>query len=284
MRKTHPAWIARTGGAALVTMVKSMMSTLDVRAMYVQAQNDPANPFCPRRGIYIFWHEYIMIPFALRGHCNLSMLLSRHRDAEWLAHAASIMGFGTVRGSSNWGSIAALKELIKVSRTQHLAITPDGPKGPRREMAQGPIYLASKLQMPIIPMGFGMDRPIRLGTWDKFAVPRPFTRARMIMGQAIEIPRKLSKEEVEFHRVEVERVLNHLTVAAEKWAESHLPGENEVSFFATATPLDKQKETSSKGRFWLQAAQRDYLVAKPTEQVTTQEQAEPTILPFRSAS
>lgn len=104
------------------------------------------------------------------------------------------------------------------------------------------------------------------------------------MGQAIEIPRKLSKEDVEFHRVEVERILNHLTIAAEKWAESHLPGENEVSFFSTATPLDKQKEASPKSRFWLQAAQRDYLASKPTDEAAVEERAEPMILPFRSAS
>ena len=224
MRKKHHPWIARTGGMALVTMLKSLMSTLDIRAMYFKAENDPANPFCPRRGIYIFWHEYITIPFALRGHCDISMLLSRHRDAEWLAHAASIMGFGTVRGSSSWGSIAALKELIKVSRTQHLAITPDGPQGPRRQMAPGPIYLASKLQMPIIPMGFGMDRPIRFSTWDKFAMPRPFTRARMVMGDAITIPKKLSRDDVETYRANVERILNQLTTAAENWAESHQLG------------------------------------------------------------
>ncbi|MBA2116035.1 lysophospholipid acyltransferase family protein [Bremerella alba] len=284
MRRTHSPWIARAGGAALVAIVKSMISTLDVRTMYVQAQDDPANPSCQRRGIYVFWHEYITFPFALRGHCNVSMLLSRHRDAEWLAHAAELEGFGTVRGSSSWGSIAALKELIKVSRTQHLAITPDGPQGPRRTMAPGPIYLASKLQMPIIPMGFGMDRPFRLGTWDKFAVPRPFSRARLIMGQAIDIPRELSKEDVDFHRLEVERILNHLTVSAEKWAESHLPGENEVCSFASATPLENRKEISSKRRYWRQAELRNHQVTKPTVAVAEGEQAEPTILPFRSAS
>ncbi|PQO40971.1 lysophospholipid acyltransferase family protein [Blastopirellula marina] len=281
MRKTHHPWIARTGGMALVTSLKMVMSTLDIRAMYFQAENDPANPFCPRRGIYIFWHEYITIPFALRGHCDISMLLSRHRDAEWLAHAASLMGFGTVRGSSSWGSIAALKELIKLSRSQHLAITPDGPQGPRRELAQGPIYLASKLQMPLIPMGFGMDRPLRLGTWDKFALPRPFSRARMIMGEAIYVPRKIDRDQAEAYRQQVQRILNQLTTTAENWAESHLPGENEVAFFPTATPLEAQKESSAKRRFWSQAAERD-LVSRPP--LKENQFVEPTILPFRVAS
>lgn len=280
-KKLHP-WIARTGGMALVTMLKSVMSTLDIRAMYFQAENDPANPYCPRRGIYIFWHEYITIPFALRGYCDISMLLSRHRDAEWLAHAASLMGFGTVRGSSSWGSIAALKELIKISRRQHLAITPDGPQGPRRELAQGPIYLASKLQMPLIPMGFGMDRPVRLGTWDKFALPRPFSRARMIMGEAIYVPRKMDRDQAEAYRLQVQRMLTQLTVTAENWAESHLPGENEVAFFPTATPLEVQKETSAKRRFWQKAAASDLNpMRSPAKEMAD---GEPAILPFRAAS
>lgn len=278
MRKTYHPWVARTGGMCLVACMKSVMCTLDLRATYYRAENDPANPFCPRRGIYIFWHEYIMIPFCLRGHCDISMLLSRHRDAEWLAHAASLMGFGTVRGSSSWGSIAALKELIRISRQQHLAITPDGPKGPRRHLAQGAIYLASKLQMPLIPMGFGMDRPVRVNTWDKCALPRPFSRARMVMGEAMYIPRKIDRDQAEWHRQNMQRILNELTTTAEDWAASRLPGENEVMFLPSATPLAGQRETSEKRRFWQQAAQRDLL--PPIEEASP----EPTILPFRAAS
>ena len=277
-RKVHHPWIARTGGLGLVAFMKSLMSTMDVRAMYVQAENDPANPFCPRRGIYIFWHEFITIPFCLRGHCEISMLLSRHRDVEWLAHAASLMGFGTVRGSSSWGSIAALKQLIKVSRTQHLAITPDGPQGPRRVLAPGPIFLASKLQIPLIPMGFGFDRPYRLGTWDEFALPRPYSRARMIMGEAIMIPRKLERDDVETHRKRVENVLNHLTTSAEQWAESHLVGEAEVAFFPSAVPLPGVREISWQRRFWSLAAERSL---GSSERANDTDLTAAEILPFR---
>ena len=55
----------------------------------------------------------------------------------------------------------------------NLTITPDGPRGPRRQLAQGPVYLASKLGMPIVAMGFGYDRPWRFNSWDRFAIPRP---------------------------------------------------------------------------------------------------------------
>ena len=106
------------------------------------------------------------------------MLLSRHRDAEILSHVAYHFGFDFVRGSTNRGGAAALRELLAKSRQMHLTITPDGPRGPRRRMAPGPIYLASKLGLPLVLMGYGYDRPWRLRSWDRFAIPRPCSRAR----------------------------------------------------------------------------------------------------------
>ena len=140
---------------------------------------DPA--FCvgePR--IYVFWHEYILLPLALRGHCHLSMLLSQHADADILARIAHHLGFDCVRGSSRRGGARAIMELEEHSRNKHLTITPDGPRGPRRRLAMGPVYLASRLQLPLVVMGFGYDRPWRVNSWDQFAVPRPFSRARAV--------------------------------------------------------------------------------------------------------
>lgn len=255
MTQYHNPLIARCGGFALFGFVRAMMNSMDVRGMLLQPEVDPASPWIGQRGIYVFWHEYITIPFFLRGHCDIAMLLSRHRDAEWLAHAARYMGFDTVRGSSNWGSTAALKQLLKVSETKHLAITPDGPRGPRRRMAPGPIYLASKLQLPLIPMGFGFNRPWRLKTWDRFAVPKPGSRARCIMGPAIQIPPGLEKSEVEWHRQWVEGQLNHLTTQAEKWAESGLRGEGEIATLATPTPLESSREARKTEIYWRSHAQ-----------------------------
>ena len=78
------------------------------------------------------------------------MLLSRHRDAEILSYAAYHLGFDFVRGSTNRGGAAALRQLLAKSRHMHLTITPDGPRGPRRHMAPGPIFLASKLGLPLV--------------------------------------------------------------------------------------------------------------------------------------
>ena len=125
------------------------------------------------------------LPFLARVH-SLSPLpsrtlqpghaASRHRDAEILSRIAQQMGFEFVRGSSKRGGVTAMRELLRKSRQMNLAITPDGPRGPRRRHGPGPIFLASKLGLPIVLMGFGYDRPWRVkGAWDKFAIPRPYS-------------------------------------------------------------------------------------------------------------
>ena len=169
------------------------MDTLDYRVVFYDPDVDPASPRCRGQKIYVFWHEYILLPLAMRGHCNLAMLLSRHRDAEVLSHVAYHMGFEFVRGSTNRGGVAALRQLLDKSRHMHLAITPDGPRGPRRQMAPGPIFLASKLGIPLVAMGVGYNRPWRAGSWDRFAIPRPFSRARCILSPELHVPPDLDR-------------------------------------------------------------------------------------------
>jgi lysophospholipid acyltransferase (LPLAT)-like uncharacterized protein len=82
------------------------------------------------------------------------------------------------------------------------------------------VYLASKLGMPIVPLGLGYDRPWRMKSWDRFAIPRPFSRLRSIGGPAMCIPGDLDREGIEHYRREVELMLNRLTEEAEAWALS----------------------------------------------------------------
>ena len=211
----------KLGGLLGAAAVRAWMSTLDYKAAFYDRTLDPAFPGCRGQKIYIFWHEYILFPIYLRGHCNLTMLLSRHRDAEILSHAACHLGFEFVRGSTNRGGVAAIRELLRTSRKMHLTITPDGPRGPRRRLAPGPVFLASKLGLPLVAMGFGYDRPWRLiNSWDRFAVPRPFSRARVVVGPHVYVPPDLDRKGLEYFRQRIERLMNRFCDEAEAWAES----------------------------------------------------------------
>ena len=221
MKFQHPI-LRRLAGFGISTFARNWMASLDFKAAFYDETVDAARIDFPGPAIFVFWHENILAPFYLRGHCNLTMLLSRHRDADWLAEAAKFMGFDSVRGSSFRGGGAALRELTRKVEEQsaNIAITPDGPRGPRRKLAQGPIFLASKLGIPIVTLGIGYDRPWRMSTWDRFALPRPFSRCRLILSPLLNLPADLDRDGIEHYRQQVEQLLNRLTLEAEAWADS----------------------------------------------------------------
>ncbi len=221
---------AGLSGLLGTTVIRTWMSTLDYRVRYYDRDVDPLYPECRGRRIYVFWHEYILIPLYVRAHCNLAMLVSRHRDAAVLSRVAGHMGFDFVRGSTRRGGAEALLELAQKSRHKHLTITPDGPRGPRRKMALGAVYLASKLGLPLVLMGRGLERPWRLNSWDRFAVPRPYSRARGVLSPDLRVPPDLDRDGLEHFRLKAEDLLNRITGLAEAWAESgrRKPGEQVV--------------------------------------------------------
>ncbi len=216
-RHSKPGFLIKLGGLAAAKGIGAWMSTLDYRAAFYDRSVDPGAGIGGPR-IYIFWHEYILFPLHLRGHCHVSMLLSQHRDADILARVGYHLGFDCVRGSTYRGGATAIRAMFERSRQQHLAITPDGPRGPRRELAPGPVYLASRLGLPLVVMGFGYERPWRMTSWDRFAVPRPHSRARAVIGPPVHVPADLDRDGLETCRQRVERLMNCLTTEAEAWA------------------------------------------------------------------
>ncbi len=239
MKITNP-FLNKLGGLLGSAAVRWWMSTLDYKVAYYDRTVDPVFPECRGQKIYIFWHEYILFPLYLRGHCNLAMLLSRHRDAEVLSHTAYHLGFDFVRGSTNRGGVTALRGLLAKSRDMHLTITPDGPRGPRRRLASGCVYLASKLGLPLVVMGYGYDRPWRVrSAWDQFAIPRPHSRARAVPSGEIFVPPDLDRQGLEHFRQKIERLLNQLTAEAEAWASSGSRKVGQMAIWRRGRPLSR---------------------------------------------
>jgi len=216
--KIQGQFAERMAGLGLATLVRGWMSTLDLQILHRDPLLDPAHPQHDQNAIFVLWHEYIPLPLYLRPHSDMVALISGHRDGQLMARVAGHMGIQVVHGSSFRGGRRALRELLRVCRGRNVVITPDGPRGPRRVMAPGPIYLASRLGLPIVPAGFGYNRPWRMKSWDRFAVPRPFSRGRMILGHANHIPRHDDRQQLEAHRQVIETQLNQLTHEAEQWA------------------------------------------------------------------
>ena len=206
-------------GQLSAVVLPAALKFLNIRISHYDRSSDPARPEYDQHVIYVFWHEYIGVVLPRWGRTPLTILVSQHRDGEWVNQTAEFLRLRIVRGSTSRGGSSAIRQLKRHSKTSSLVLTPDGPRGPRREMAMGPVYLASLLKMPIVPLAVGMNNPWRLKTWDQFAIPKPFSRTRMIFGPKIHVPR-LDRDGLEATRLRIQRTLNDLSEEAEDWAVS----------------------------------------------------------------
>lgn len=205
---------------AISTVLQCGPRTQNLRVLNMSDGHCPPLQPMKQPAILVMWHEYICLPIGLGFHTPVTLLVSQHRDANLLTTSAEKMGFGIVRGSTTRGGSSALRKLKEVAATDSIVITPDGPTGPRRQLNPGAVYLASLLQMPIVPVGVGCRNAWRLNTWDKFAIPKPGHRARIIFGPTINVPRKCPRDLLDRYCQAVESDLNHLTRVAEDWAEA----------------------------------------------------------------
>lgn len=147
------------------------------------------------RAIIAFWHEQLlMMVFGYPGQ-GARLLISASKDGELLTRTMRYFGHGTVRGSSSRGGRAAFRELLAVCRTEaDIVLTPDGPRGPRRELKEGVVQLARLSGRPVVPMAFVSSRGRRFGSWDRFLFPYPFSRGVYSFGEPLYFDKTMSQE------------------------------------------------------------------------------------------
>lgn len=220
MKLRHPMLIK---GAAfgISTILSAWWWTIRFRGTELVPGVRPDTIGLQERFIYPFWHETMLIPAdRFRGH-NVQMLISQHADGELIASVCKHLrlSVGNVRGSSSKGGTEALWELKELAQRSHLAVTPDGPKGPRRRVQIGTVYLASITGLRIVPSGYAFAHAWRAPSWDRFAVPYPFTVAWGFGGAPIAVPPGCGKRALEEYRQKVEESMNELTLRAEERAK-----------------------------------------------------------------
>ena len=103
-----------------------------------------------------------------------------------------------MRGSTTRGGVAAMREMMDKLDNTHLAITPDGPRGPRRKMSKGIVFLSSRTGSPIVPVGCSCSRGLRIkGSWTDLVIPAPFSRVVLVSGSPVSVPRDLPIDALE---------------------------------------------------------------------------------------
>ncbi len=168
------------------------------------------------RFILAFWHSrLILMPYVYPGR-RISVLISRHRDAEIIGRILRRFGFDLSRGSSSEGGAAGLRDVLrKVREGYDIGFTPDGPRGPRRRVKPGVVAAARLTGLPIVPATFSASRGRRLSSWDRTLVPRPFCRGLYVCGEPVRCPRDAGPEEQEALRQRLEAELDRITDLAD---------------------------------------------------------------------
>jgi lysophospholipid acyltransferase (LPLAT)-like uncharacterized protein len=165
--------------------------------------------------ITVTWHNRLLYFPALlpkKYRVRTYALISPSRDGQYVSDLVHHFGVGSVRGSSSKKGARALKEAEKVINNKfNLSVTPDGPRGPKYKMSQGPIILASKTGRPILPISINASRYWEVKSWDKFQIAKPGAKIEAVFGDLIKIPPELSAEEIERWKLLVEDKLLKIT-------------------------------------------------------------------------
>jgi lysophospholipid acyltransferase (LPLAT)-like uncharacterized protein len=191
-------WLIAFGYCLLRLLARTLRYEIDDRAGIVDR---------PVTENYIgaLWHNRLLIfPIVLRRffpNRHGAALISASHDGDLLADAVRRFGYDVVRGSSSRLGASAILQLTEVLASgRDVVITPDGPRGPAYELGPGIIFLAQKSHAAVVPMNLEYSRCWRLGSWDRFIVPRPFAKVRVLIDEPHPVKSTGTPEEFESER------------------------------------------------------------------------------------
>ncbi len=158
------------------------------------------------------WHNRLLVfPFVLRRFLpqrHGAALISASRDGDLIADVVKRFGYDVIRGSSSRMGASAILQLAEVLASgRDVVITPDGPLGPAYELGPGIIFLAQKSGAAVVPMNLEYSHCWRLGSWDRFIVPRPFAKVRVLINRPYRVTVTTTPEEFESERVSLQNAM-----------------------------------------------------------------------------
>ena len=168
--------------------------------------------------IACFWHgRMMMMRAAMPRDGSIHILISGHRDGQLISRAAAHLGVRTVTTSSKGSGAAALRAMQRLAESGNsVAVTPDGPRGPRMRAKMGAIKAAQMSGAAIIPLSGAASWRRILGSWDRFCLALPFGRGVIFWGEPMQVPRDADAGTLEGLRLDLEERLNQLTAEADR--------------------------------------------------------------------
>lgn len=214
----QPKWHQKLAARLIWSLLHASAATLHFKL------DDPhgivAQPSIPQVIVCIWHNRLALCLFAYHRYLRqrdkthrLAAMVSASRDGALLAYLLELFDVAPVRGSSSRRGPQALRELTRWAKDGlDLAITPDGPRGPRYVVQDGVIALAQLSGLPILPASIHLPRKWELKSWDRFQVPVPFSNCTVSIGPLLSVPREASHEERVQARARLEQTLRALTI------------------------------------------------------------------------
>lgn len=198
-------WLITIGFCLLRIWERTLRYQVDDRAGLL---NKPVNE-C---GIGAVWHNRLLImPFVLKRFFPRregAALVSASRDGTWIAALVERIGFNVVRGSSSrLGARAMFQMADFLASGRDVVIAPDGPRGPVYELGPGIVWLAQKSGASVFPLHLEYSSCWRLKNWDRFILPRPFSKVRVIFGPPHHVAATTGNEEFERERLRLQNAM-----------------------------------------------------------------------------
>jgi lysophospholipid acyltransferase (LPLAT)-like uncharacterized protein len=170
--------------------------------------------------VLAFWHGTMILPWYLHGATEFAALTSKSKDGDLLAKILKKWKYQVVRGSSSTGGDVALGIMVDYARNKYsIAITPDGPRGPKQKFKAGAVITAKKSGIPVVLAGVGFKKKKTLNNWDKFEIPHFFTKAKIIYSEPIYVQENLSYEETSAVISSCDEELNKLQQSAQNFID-----------------------------------------------------------------
>jgi hypothetical protein len=168
--------------------------------------------------IFAFWHGRLLMMAPRYCGKRVATLISLHQDGELISKTISYFGYRSIRGSSTRGGFSAMREMVRTFEEGYdIAITPDGPRGPRYRVQNGIIELARQTEMAIIPVSFNASRKKVFRSWDRFLLPFPFSRGVLVFGEPVLVPRNSEEDIFQEKRLILEKRLRETTDRADHY-------------------------------------------------------------------
>jgi lysophospholipid acyltransferase (LPLAT)-like uncharacterized protein len=172
-----------------------------------------------RSGVWAFWHRCIFPSIWMWRNRGIVVLNTVNFDGQWTRRVIERLGFGTAQGSSTRGAIEGLTVLgRRLEEGRHVALTIDGPRGPRYVAKPGALILARRTGKPVCVFHIGVESGYTLAkSWDLFRLPYPFSRAVMVCAPIIRVPQDTGGDMLKIKQAEIQESLERVRDIAEVW-------------------------------------------------------------------